>query len=83
LNKNTKKGTSYPVGNSIVDIFYILNLIEVILMTTCHEMKEGETYECEDCGLEIKVIHGCECCSTEDDSECCRLECCGKPLKKE
>ncbi len=28
-------------------------------MPTCNEMKTGETYECESCGLELTVAVSC------------------------
>jgi len=52
-------------------------------MPNCHEMRKGEIYVCEDCGLELQVISECkevgtpasECgCHTSDeipDFTCC------------
>lgn len=39
------------------------------------KIKEGDVYQCEDCGLEVTVTKDCGC-------ESCDLTCCGKPLKK-
>jgi hypothetical protein len=53
-------------------------------MTGCHEMKAGQTYICEDCGLELKVVKECTECGTEDamcSVESCTFACCGEPLK--
>ncbi|MGA1868387.1 MAG: hypothetical protein ACMUJM_07550 [bacterium] len=58
-------------------------------MPGCHDMKKGEIYMCEDCGMELQVIKECkdietdaaECgCHIEDET--CSIECCGKPLIK-
>lgn len=49
-------------------------------MPTCNEMKTGETYECERCGLELKVVASCA-----DKGGCSCSEpftCCGKPLTR-
>lgn len=55
-------------------------------MASCNEMKVGDIYFCEICGLELEVKKGCNCpdveaCSTEND-DCCDFECCGQPMKK-
>ena len=46
-----------------------------ITEATCSNMKEGEVYTCESCGLEIQVLKECTecCCSTE-------FICCEKPM---
>ena len=58
-------------------------------MASCHEMKKGEIYVCEDCGLELQVLKECEDAGTPaEDCEChiadeaCGFSCCGKPLVK-
>ena len=38
-------------------------------------MKEGDAYQCEKCGLELTVAKAC-------DEEQCDLGCCGQQLKK-
>jgi hypothetical protein len=47
-------------------------------MAHCHEMKTGEVYVCQSCGLEIKVMSSCGdtgvCSCTEP------VSCCGQPL---
>jgi hypothetical protein len=52
-------------------------------MPSCHEMKLGQVYVCEECGLEIKVVKECEECGEE--GECtlsdCAFQCCGEELK--
>ena len=49
-------------------------------MASCSEMKVGEVYVCEDCNLEIQVIHSCA--ESEDGACACSesLSCCGGPL---
>ena len=47
-------------------------------MSECHEMKNGEIYVCEDCGLELQVVKTCaetNACSCSEP-----ITCCGKPL---
>ena len=53
-------------------------------MADCHEMKLGQVYVCEDCGLELQVVKECaECGKPSEECGCaehCTFECCGKPL---
>jgi hypothetical protein len=54
-------------------------------MGKCHDMKVGEIYTCAKCGLELKVLKGCEeCCENEEDGACttehCSFLCCGEEL---
>lgn len=52
-------------------------------MVTCHDMRVGQVYVCEGCGLELKVLHECEECH-EETCSCeteCDFSCCGEPLK--
>ncbi|MCX8033118.1 MAG: hypothetical protein N3B14_07015 [Thermoleophilia bacterium] len=52
-------------------------------MPRCDEMREGEVYYCEHCGLEIEVIAECSHDEDEDVEETCSVEgfiCCGEPL---
>jgi len=58
-------------------------------MLNCQEMKNGDIYKCEDCGMEIQVIKQCKDFGTSTDkctcatSEShCTLSCCGKDLIK-
>jgi len=58
-------------------------------MASCHEMKKGEVYVCEECGMELQVMVECEHVGTAA-AECtchvnggeCAIVCCGKPLVK-
>ena len=52
----------------------------------CNEMKKGEIYVCDDCGIELQVIKECEH-SEEEGAAChaggdCGFTCCDKPLRK-
>ena len=58
-------------------------------MPNCHDMRKGEIYVCEGCGLELQVINECkevgtpasECgCHTSDEIP--DFTCCEKPLVK-
>jgi len=58
-------------------------------MTSCHDMKTGDAFYCEECGLELQVVK--ECTDTKPvTSECgccttvatCSFSCCGGELKK-
>jgi predicted nucleic acid-binding Zn ribbon protein len=58
-------------------------------MPGCHDMKEGEIYYCEDCGLELKVVKECKnAYKPVEECECCQehgpttFSCCGIALKK-
>jgi hypothetical protein len=59
-------------------------------MPGCHDMKKGEVYYCEECGLELKVMKECreasegaETCGCHAESgTCCEITCCDKPLTK-
>ena len=55
-------------------------------MGICHDMKEGQIYWCKTCGLELKVVKGCEsCCSGTEEGACsdenCTFTCCGEALQ--
>ena len=45
-------------------------------MPSCHQMKLGQVYVCEDCGLELKVVKECECTLAD-----CEFKCCGEEMK--
>ena len=50
---------------------------------SCHELKEGDTLVCPDCGLEVKVTKACNC--ADEESGACTEEgftCCGGTMKK-
>jgi len=52
-------------------------------MARCDEMREGDVYCCEECGLELEVLVECSHDDTDEDDETCSIEgfmCCGKPL---
>jgi len=59
-------------------------------MPGCGDMKKGEVYYCEECGLELKVMKECkeasegsDSCGCDTEAEtCCEIMCCDKPLSK-
>jgi predicted nucleic acid-binding Zn ribbon protein len=58
-------------------------------MPNCHEMKKGEVYVCEDCGLELQVVRECkdagtpaEECGCHATADPCSMSCCGTELVK-
>jgi len=49
-------------------------------MTGCSEMKLGEVYVCQGCGLELQVA---KTCGDDEEGACACTEaitCCGRPL---
>ena len=51
-------------------------------MANCTEMKEGDLFVCETCGLELQVIKACSCIAGEEISCTVPLQCCGKDMVK-
>jgi len=51
-------------------------------MASCVEMKKGDIYKCETCGLELKVMKSCACVAGEEVSCTAQLQCCGKDMIK-
>lgn len=58
-------------------------------MAGCHDMRKGEIYVCEECGMELQVVNECKDvgtpvaeCSCHEEENPCTIECCGKPLAK-
>ncbi len=49
-------------------------------MANCCDMKEGDLFYCDTCGLELEVKKTCTCQPGADD--CCTvpLSCCGKEM---
>ena len=53
-------------------------------MTNCHELKKGDIYYCEGCGLELQVMKECKEAGTSTDAcSCspCNFACCNEELK--
>lgn len=53
-------------------------------MPNCHEMKFGQVYFCENCGLELQVVRECHDVGKpvgDCDHEPCTMICCGRELK--
>jgi hypothetical protein len=60
---------------------------EVSSMPGCHEMKLGQVWRCDGCGLELQVVRECKDAGTPDEQctchyehEPCTFSCCGKEL---
>ena len=59
-------------------------------MATCHDMKEGDVYICDACGLEMQVIKECneagisaeDCRHDDKGDDHCVFCCCGQELTK-
>lgn len=54
-------------------------------MAGCYEMKKGDIYVCEDCGLEIQIIKECTDCDPNTATcgcEDCSFVCCDKEMVK-
>ena len=51
-------------------------------MANCGDMKEGDLYVCETCGLELTVSKTCVCSSGSADACSVPLMCCGKEMAK-
>jgi hypothetical protein len=52
------------------------------MMVHCHDMRAGQVYVCEECGLELEVAKNC----SEDGRLCvsctrCTFVCCNKDMK--
>jgi hypothetical protein len=50
-------------------------------MANCADMKEGDVYVCNSCGLELTVSKACSCGSGETTCSV-PLQCCGKDMVK-
>jgi len=51
-------------------------------MAKCSDMKEGDRFVCESCGLELQVTKPCTCSSDKEGSCSVPLQCCGKEMRK-
>ncbi|RZB33307.1 MAG: hypothetical protein SRB2_04075 [Desulfobacteraceae bacterium Eth-SRB2] len=51
-------------------------------MANCGEMKKGDIYKCDTCGLELQVTKTCSCGSGGEDACSVPLQCCGKDMNK-
>jgi hypothetical protein len=52
-------------------------------MVRCDQMREGERYYCEQCGLEVEVVEECDHQDGDEAEEVCKIEelaCCGEPM---
>ena len=51
-------------------------------MANCADMKEGDLFVCESCGLELTVNKACSCGSGGEGECAVPLQCCGKDMVK-
>jgi len=51
-------------------------------MANCSEMKVGDVFVCEICGLELSVKKTCKCNSDTADSCTVPLQCCNQEMTK-
>lgn len=54
------------------------------VMPCCYDLKVGQIWVCEECGLELQVVKECECSDEEpcDCDEDLDFTCCGETLRK-
>lgn len=52
-------------------------------MANCCDMKEGDVFVCNVCGLELKVQKTCKCTTGAEGACTVPLMCCGKEMAKE
>jgi hypothetical protein len=53
------------------------------IMANCAEMKPGDRFVCESCGLELQVTKACSCGAGEEGGCTVPLQCCGKDMTKQ
>ncbi len=51
-------------------------------MANCCDMKEGDLFVCEICGLELSVKNPCTCDADSPDKCTVPLQCCNKEMTK-
>ena len=51
-------------------------------MANCGDMKVGDQYVCDSCGLELQVSKACTCASGDEAACSVPLQCCGKDMRK-
>lgn len=51
-------------------------------MANCCDMKEGDLFHCDACGLELEVKKTCTCIVGSEDACSVPLMCCGKEMQK-
>jgi hypothetical protein len=49
-------------------------------MANCCDMKEGDLFFCDTCGLELAVKKACACSTGSEDACSVPLMCCGKEM---
>jgi hypothetical protein len=51
-------------------------------MANCVDMKEGDRFVCENCGLELQVVKSCSCIAGDEVVCSVPLQCCRKDMLK-
>ena len=51
-------------------------------MANCYDMKEGDVYSCDTCGLEVQVVQSCTCAEGGEDACSLPMQCCGEAMKR-
>lgn len=49
-------------------------------MPSCAEMKKGQIYVCQSCGVELQVIKECTECEENCATDPCAFSCCNQEL---
>jgi hypothetical protein len=71
----SKRTLGRPVASASIALESAL-----VIAMKCSEMKAGDVYVCNYCGLEIEVKAECTC--SDDDCRCGGFECCGEEMTK-
>jgi len=50
-------------------------------VANCVDMKKGDVFICDACGLEIEVVKECSCGQEEEDACSRPMECCGQTMR--
>ncbi len=56
--------------------------LEEMIMANCSEMKTGDVYACQLCGLELEVVKTCSCEPGGEGGCTVPLQCCGQEMTK-
>jgi len=51
-------------------------------MANCAEMKKGDIFVCNTCGLELQVVNPCTCGSESGEASTVPLKCCNQDMIK-
>ena len=51
-------------------------------MTSCNDLRVGDSIICEECGFELTVSKACDCGAGENSCFAEGFSCCGNEMKK-